>query len=369
MLNRDSSVPIYIQIQEQLEEMLQSGVLKPNDLVPSENEMAEKLKVSRLTVRKSYGEMVKRGLFFTIQGKGTYVKAVSPPEKEGGINAYSSSTKVIGVILPEVHEFYREIFQEIQNCCAKVGASVLLMFNDEIQSEITAIKQMLESRVDGILIGPSRHAGTVVEHYQKLISSGIPTVMIGRPPFKVSAAAVFCDDVLGVYRAVEYLIAHENTRICYVTSNTYEDEAAKERYSGYFAAMRDYLPDEEKIVLDLDSDQYEVQLRKLVTGPDPVSAFFCYCDVAAARVYDSLESLGKRIPEDIEIIGYDNVNDPKNFGKDKRITSVDQRRKLMASQAVALLSELMERKESKHMHKEIVVHPKLVIKETTREEV
>lgn len=365
-LDRDNSVPIYIQIQELLEEMLQNGTLKPNDLVPSENEMAEKLKVSRLTVRKSYGEMVKRGLFFTIQGKGTYVKGMQPsaPVKE----EQDKSQKVIGVILPEVHGFYGDIFQGIQKQCTQEGKSVLLMFNNEVQNEITAIQQMLAGKVEGIIISPSRHANTVVEHYQKLVNSQIPTVMVGKPPFKISAPAVFCDDTLGVYRAVEYLIAHENTHIAYITDTTYEDEASQERYAGYLAAMNDYLPNEKPMVLDMQSPEFQQQILEKTSGKEPVTAFFCYCDIAAASVYAILKNAGRRVPEDVEIIGYDNIADSRNYGMDKQLTSVDQRRELLGMQSVALLETLMREPPIRHTHMEIVIHPKLVLKQTTRAE-
>ncbi len=366
MLNRESSVPIYIQIQEQLEQMLQEGILKPNDLVPSENEMAEQLKVSRLTVRKSYGEMVKRGLFYTIQGKGTYVKGTSNANMSSKKQEIIQRRKIIGVILPEVVGFYGDIFSGIMERCKSGGYSVQLMFNNEISNEITAIEQMLTSDVTGIIISPSRHANTIIEHYQKLLNAQVPTVMVGKPPFKISAPCVYCDDTMGVYRAVEVLLSHENTRIGYVGCSTYQDEASSERYAGYLAAMRDYLPTTETVLFDMESPKFEEEIAKSQRGDSPVTAFFCYCDAAAAQVYGLLTQLGRRVPEEVEVIGYDNMSDPMGGREGKQLTSVDQRRALMGSETVSLLWRIMEDPESKHTHTEIVVHPKVVEKETTR---
>ncbi|MBQ3078904.1 MAG: GntR family transcriptional regulator [Clostridia bacterium] len=297
MINRESGVPIYIQIQELLEEMLQNGSLMPGDMLPSENELAEKLTVSRLTVRKSYVEMVKRGFFYTIQGKGTFVR-----EHRGenfAVSRPNPSKDIIGVILPEVQGFYGDIFDGIREKCADLGLNIQLMFNNAVELEITSIRHLIGENSKGILISPSRHANTIIEHYQKLINSSVPTVMIGKPPFKIPASSISCDDVFGVYRAVEMLISHGNTQICYIKNSSYLDSASEERFSGYLAALHDYFPGDQPICMDLNRPTFMEDLKKAVRGPNPVTAFFCYCDAAAATVYGYLRQMGVSVPTGI----------------------------------------------------------------------
>lgn len=363
MINRESGIPIYIQIQEQLEDMLQDGTLKPNDLVPSENEMSERLMVSRLTVRKSYSEMVKRGLFYTIQGKGTYVmenyKALTPAGNS------DKKQRVIGVILPETGGFFGEIFNAIKSDAEKAGYSVILMFNDEILNEITAIKEMTRISVAGIIIAPSRNANTIIEHYQKLINSGIPIVMVGRPPFKITADSVYCDDVFAAYRSVEYLIEHENKRIGYVTSSEYTDEANSEREMGYRSALKDYLPSCAPVRFDISDAEFPKHVESALSDAEPITAFFCFCDSAALALYAEVKRLKKAVPGEVEIIGYDDVVNTVAPDQQK-LSSVNQGRERMGRHAFLLLKAKLDTPVSDNCNHHVVVQPRLVLRETTR---
>ncbi|HBY99283.1 MAG: GntR family transcriptional regulator [Ardenticatenaceae bacterium] len=72
-IERDSPVPLYYQIQQTLLEMVESGMLKPGDEVPTEKELVEQFEVSRATVRRALDELVRQGYITRQQGRGTYV--------------------------------------------------------------------------------------------------------------------------------------------------------------------------------------------------------------------------------------------------------------------------------------------------------
>jgi GntR family transcriptional regulator len=72
-LDRDSSIPFYVQIQDSLYQRIRSGELGPGDRVPSELELVAIYNVSRMTARKALDELVQRGLLFRQRGKGTFV--------------------------------------------------------------------------------------------------------------------------------------------------------------------------------------------------------------------------------------------------------------------------------------------------------
>ena len=73
VLDRQSVVPLYYQIQQGLSEQIRSGKLKPGELVPSEQEIAARLGVSRMTARQALKSLCSRGLAFSQRGKGTFV--------------------------------------------------------------------------------------------------------------------------------------------------------------------------------------------------------------------------------------------------------------------------------------------------------
>jgi len=72
-VDRSSPIPLYYQIKLNLKRFIEDNKLKPNDPLPPEEELAKYYKVSRLTVRQAMQELVKEGLIYRIQGKGTYV--------------------------------------------------------------------------------------------------------------------------------------------------------------------------------------------------------------------------------------------------------------------------------------------------------
>lgn len=77
IINTSSMVPIYEQIIDQIKTMIRKQELKQNDQLPSVRALSKELKISALTVKKSYDELEKEGFTVTIHGKGSYVTAAN----------------------------------------------------------------------------------------------------------------------------------------------------------------------------------------------------------------------------------------------------------------------------------------------------
>ncbi|WP_028043442.1 GntR family transcriptional regulator [Candidatus Stoquefichus massiliensis] len=77
IINNSSMQPIYEQLIEQIKNMIVSGELKENDILPSVRSLAKELKISALTVKKAYDNLEGDGFTATIHGKGTYVKGAN----------------------------------------------------------------------------------------------------------------------------------------------------------------------------------------------------------------------------------------------------------------------------------------------------
>lgn len=78
ILNSQSMIPIYEQLVDQIRKMILEGSLPPDTPLPSVRTMASDLKISALTVKKSYDRLEEEGYVATVHGKGTYVKGASP---------------------------------------------------------------------------------------------------------------------------------------------------------------------------------------------------------------------------------------------------------------------------------------------------
>ncbi|MFW6381152.1 MAG: GntR family transcriptional regulator [Bacillota bacterium] len=92
-IDRESGVPIYIQIKKQIKEMIDRGILARGDRLPPERELAEKLQVSRNRVSTAYSELEQEKVLSSQQGKGTFVKG-----KIEGVREASRKDKLLRII-------------------------------------------------------------------------------------------------------------------------------------------------------------------------------------------------------------------------------------------------------------------------------
>ncbi len=84
-LNKDSGVPLYLQVKKQIMDLIRDGSLKVGNKMPTERELSEKLKVSRNTVSMAYKELEQEGVLKSYQGRGTFVAEEAKSWKAQGI--------------------------------------------------------------------------------------------------------------------------------------------------------------------------------------------------------------------------------------------------------------------------------------------
>ena len=112
MLDRNSPKPLYLQLEDILRKEITSGAWKPDSLIPSENELGKLYGLSRMTVRSVITTLVKEGLLYRVQGKGTFVAkdkiSAAPPIYHGvreqlEMQGYQIKTDIVdfSYILPD----------------------------------------------------------------------------------------------------------------------------------------------------------------------------------------------------------------------------------------------------------------------------
>ncbi len=90
MALKRGAIPLYHQVEEELERRIQRGNWKPGDRIPTERALAEHYGVSRITVRRAVLDLVQKGLLYRVPGKGTFV--INPKKIDQPIWSLSSST-------------------------------------------------------------------------------------------------------------------------------------------------------------------------------------------------------------------------------------------------------------------------------------
>ncbi|PKG25360.1 GntR family transcriptional regulator [Niallia nealsonii] len=89
MLNNGSSIPLYLQLKQSIMEDIHHNIYLPGERLPTEPELCEKYKVSRITVRKAVLDLVEEGYLIKQQGKGTFVKQFKVKRELVAVNGYS----------------------------------------------------------------------------------------------------------------------------------------------------------------------------------------------------------------------------------------------------------------------------------------
>ena len=90
-------IPLYVQLKKIIRRLIETEQLKPGERIPSESELSGQYTMSRVTVRKAIADLVKEGLIFKIQGKGTFVKRLSMPNTSRDMISFTTLCHMQGL--------------------------------------------------------------------------------------------------------------------------------------------------------------------------------------------------------------------------------------------------------------------------------
>jgi len=220
----------------------------------------------------------------------------------------AKKTSSIGVLIADIADpFFAPIVKGIENTARQMGYSIILCdTGGEYEQEKLALQVMLEKRVDGLLITPSQtEYGDILELKRKKI----PFVLVGRHFDLVESDYVITDDIKGAFLATDYLIKKGHKRILFMNGPNYIS-SAKERLVGYKRALQEHsiLFDKSLVkegALKME-DGYRI-MKQILSSGTKFTAVFAYCDFVVLGIMQALEEAKLKIPEDIAIVGYDDV--------------------------------------------------------------
>lgn len=120
IVNHSSMVPIYEQIAEQIKKLIMSSELHENDILPSVRALSKELRISALTVKKSYDALEEEGFVVTVHGKGTYIAPANQQrmmeerkkEVEADLEMAISKGRNCGLKDEEIRELFELILEE-----------------------------------------------------------------------------------------------------------------------------------------------------------------------------------------------------------------------------------------------------------------
>ncbi|NYF90227.1 GntR family transcriptional regulator [Tunturiibacter empetritectus] len=309
--DRDSSSqPKYLNIVQTLRQKLNSGHYRGGARLPSEAELTRRFKVSRMTVVKAIQHLQQEGLVVRRVGSGTYA---APQD--------GSESLVFGLLIPDLGE--TEIFEPI--CRGMVrspqakrhsllwGHSFASADNKEEQAK-QLCQHYLDQKVNGVFFAPlefSPHRERVNrEILKKLDQATIPVVLLDRCGLRFPAMSrhdlVGLDNRRAGYLITEHLLKLGAKNIAFLARKG-SVETVEARIVGcreaLFAVGRSLV----EIVI-VPEDAIDSKTIREVLDRRSLDTLVCANDHIAANLMQTLLGLGKRVPEQVRVAGFDDVS-------------------------------------------------------------
>ena len=299
------ALPLHLQLAAILREQITRGNWAEGDALPSEKVLCAEYNVARGTLRQALRRLEDEGYLRREQGRGTFVQGApqaTPPPPARGLR--------VGFLVPYVRDSsVPTIFMGFQEAAERLGWTVLFrQANSGIDEQRATIEKLVSERVAGIALyaADSDSANPLAD----ILPPGYPMVLIDRYLKGLEADYVASDHFGGALWAVQYLIDNGHRRIGFVrwlsTATSIEH-----RMLGYQQAQR-----ERGIAVDpsltFHVESYPtVDITSLVdylARPDRPTAVMAANDQIAIALYRAAVIAGLRVPDDLSIIGFDDLD-------------------------------------------------------------
>ncbi len=359
MLNRTEDESLYSQLVSMFRTRIASGDLPPGARLPTELELAREYNISRGTVRQAMSVLVNEELLERVPGRGTFVRFASARPTES-----ASTNRRIGLLLSyRRSDLDLDILSGVEHIAKTRGYQVSFAYTEESSEQQTRdIARLRDDQVAGMIIYPLSD----VTHDQaiwQLHADGVPFVLVDRYFDGLNADYVSSDNTGGGFRATEHLIILGHTHIGFVhaSTGTLLTSSVRDRFEGYRRALAEYgLPYDEALVFQRDFKYNGNQYAEFLARPDRPSAIFGSNDREAGEVIRAAHQLGIATPDDLAVVGFDNVQFAAYINPP--LTTIAQPARDIGLNAADLLISRIEGKRGPAKHIELPTN--LVVRES-----
>jgi len=276
-----------------------------------------------------------------------------------------NQTGLIGLIVKDIsNPLYNKIALGVEEVCDEHGYSMIISNTHvDYDRQIKNINILKRRRVDGLIIFPLQRM-TELDDFHTMVKEKYPFVLLAELP-EVSADIIRADDQTGSFNATTHLIKLGRRKIAYI-SGPVNALASTRRLNGYKQALLDNnLEFDERLVLHggwRNIDGYNTGLDLVAGNSDLPDAVCCYNDSVANGFIRALIESGKRVPEDVAVIGVDDSHVSSYL--ETSLTTVAQPTKKIGRMAAEMLINRIKNKTKKYVPQKILIETQLMIRET-----
>ncbi|MHC5268855.1 LacI family DNA-binding transcriptional regulator [Enterococcus sp. LJL98] len=280
-------------------------------------------------------------------------------------NLINRHSKTIGMIVPDVTDFFfSKMVEGAENYLTPLGYKLILCHSQQSLEKETQLLQDLSHRsVDGVLLAtPNLMAEGYTygsDFYRKM-----PLILIDRGINQRDSGRLIIKEYEGAYQAVNHLIQQGHRKIALLKENGSYYQL-QERYNAYRHALKDAeIPYKKHYVAlgDLTIEGGYQAAKQVLTNPE-ITAVFCSNDAMAIGCYRAIYEAVKRVPEDISVIGFDDIELTKTLTP--ALTTVNQPIFEIGFTAAKFLIDAIEFPERRIPNK--IFETKLILRESVND--
>ncbi|MFJ3799081.1 LacI family DNA-binding transcriptional regulator [Streptomyces sp. NPDC090088] len=282
---------------------------------------------------------------------------------QAGARAMRGRSYTVGIMLTALsHPFQPEIAEGVTDELDPTPyQEILITGGSAPERQQRSIEALVDRQVDGLIVVAPEMSTSWLER----LGASLPTVVIARHGGAAGHDTVVDDDRGGARLMVDHLVGLGHRRIAHTSHPTGSLErpfvlSHTARRDGYVEAMKRHRLEPDVIVTTYTEEGGYQAAVEALSRPVPPTAIFAGADIAALGVLRAAEERGLRVPEDLTVTGYDNVN-ASSIGR-VSLTTVDQAGHLTGQMSARLL---LERLNGRTQPIHYVVAPRLVTRGTS----
>ncbi|MEY7999370.1 LacI family DNA-binding transcriptional regulator [Clostridium sp. Mt-5] len=256
----------------------------------------------------------------------------------------TQKTRTIGIIVPDIsNQFYPEIVRGAEDVANIYDYNIMLCNTDlNIEKEMEYLKVLKEKMSDGVLYMSNSLEPKILELIKQL---QLPMVLVETTSKEDDIPSVTIDNEKAAYDGITYLIKKGNRNIAYIGAGEDTVNASAMRYKGYRRALQENN-------LELNKDRVYFSSPKAKDGykgineilnKTKIDSIFCTSDEIAIGAINALRDKGIKVPEDIDVMGFNNIYLSSIFYP--KLTTVAQPIYDMGSVGMRMLIKLINKQE------------------------
>lgn len=340
-------------------------------------QIAKELDVSISTVSKALRDSLEISQD-TREKVQAFAKLYNYKPNNIALSLKNRKTKTIGVIIPEiVHHFFSEIINGIETYANKRGYNVIIgLSNESFDKEVINMEMLANGSIDGFILSMAKETLELGDyhHFKETISQGMPIVMFDRVIDEIKCDKVIVDDAKGAKIAVNKLVSNGCKNMAIVTTKDYVS-VGRLRTQGYLKALEEnniapkpdlILKVDDKFATDDYLDILETEITQLLKNNEIIDGILAVNEIYALTAIKAARKLGKRIPEDIQVIGF--TDGVLSRHATPSLTTVKQHGQIMGEKAAELLIDKLENEseEIEEHYRTVIIETDLVERESTK---